>query len=85
MEIVGLTKTNKYLLYRGAPDDVPLSSVRARGETRMSLMVETFGDPAAIAAPLREVVRTIDANQPVYNVRTFSSFYEQRAISVAMI
>jgi putative ABC transport system permease protein len=52
--------------------------------SRMSLIVETYGAPAGIAAPLREVVRAIDANQPVYNVRTFSSFYEQRAISVAM-
>jgi len=50
----------------------------------MSLLVETYGDPAAIATPLREVVRTIDANQPVYNVRTVSSFYEQRAIAVAV-
>jgi putative ABC transport system permease protein len=50
----------------------------------MSLIVETHGDPAGIAAPLRAVVRGIDPNQPIYNVRTVSSFYEQRAISVAM-
>jgi ABC-type antimicrobial peptide transport system permease subunit len=52
--------------------------------SRMSLIVETFADPATIAAPLRTVVRGIDPNQPIYNVRTFSSFYQQRAISVAM-
>ncbi len=51
----------------------------------MSLVVETDGDPAAVAAPLRAVVRTLDANQPVYNVRTLSSFYEQRAISIVVM
>jgi ABC-type antimicrobial peptide transport system permease subunit len=50
----------------------------------MSLIVETFGDPATIATPLRATVRGIDTNLPIYNVRTFSSFYQQRAISVAM-
>jgi ABC-type antimicrobial peptide transport system permease subunit len=50
----------------------------------MSLLVETYGDPAGIATPLRSVVRGIDPNQPIYNVRTLSSFYRQRAISVAM-
>jgi ABC-type antimicrobial peptide transport system permease subunit len=51
----------------------------------MSLIVETEGDPAAIATPLREVVRGLDPNQPIYNVRTLSSFYEQRAISVVVM
>lgn len=31
-----------------------------------------------------EFLYTINANQPVYNVRTVSRFYEQRTISVAM-
>ena len=39
-------------------------------------------DPASLAAPLREVVRALDANQPVFNLRTFSDFYQQRAIAV---
>jgi ABC-type antimicrobial peptide transport system permease subunit len=51
----------------------------------MSLIVETEGDPAAIATPLREAVRGLDPNQPIYNVRTLSSFYEQRAIPVVVM
>ncbi|MGA2329673.1 MAG: FtsX-like permease family protein, partial [Bryobacteraceae bacterium] len=53
--------------------------------SRMSLIVETEGDPAAIATPLREAVRGLDPKQPIYNVRTLSSFYEQRAISVVVM
>jgi ABC-type antimicrobial peptide transport system permease subunit len=47
--------------------------------------VESYGDPAALATPLREIVRGIDANQPVYNVRTIENFYKMRATSVAMM
>ncbi len=34
------------------------------------------------AAPLRETVRGLDANQPVYDVRTMADFYRMRAVSV---
>jgi len=84
VEVVGLTKTNKYYFVAEPPMTYFYLPFAQEDSSRMSLLVETYGDPAAIATPLREVVRTIDANQPVYNVRTVSSFYEQRAIAVAV-
>ncbi len=51
----------------------------------MTLLVESSGDPAEVAAPLREIVRTLDANMPIYNARTIESFYQQRAIAVPRI
>ena len=84
VEVVGLTMTNKYYFIAEPPMQYLYLPFAQEQNSRMSLIVETYGAPAGIAAPLREVVRAIDANQPVYNVRTFSSFYEQRAISVAM-
>ena len=47
----------------------------------MVLMAESFGDPASLAAPLREAVHALDANQPIYNVRTYDEFYHYRAVS----
>jgi len=84
VQVVGLTKTNKYYFVAEPPMTYLYLPFAQEQTNRMSLVVETYGDPAAIATPLREVVRTIDANQPVYNVRTVSSFYEQRAIAVAV-
>jgi putative ABC transport system permease protein len=84
VEVVGLTRTNKYYFIAEPPTQFLYLPFAQEQSSRMSLVVETYGDPAAISVPLRQVVRSIDANQPVYNVRTFSSFYEQRAISVAM-
>jgi hypothetical protein len=85
VEVVGVTKTNKYWFIAEPPIQYFYLPFAQEPSTRMSLVVETDGDPAAVAAPLREVVRTLDPNQPIYNVRTLSSFYEQRAISVVVM
>lgn len=84
VEVVGLTKTSRYYFIAEPPQKFLYLPFAQEQNSRMSLLVETLGDPAGIAAPLRSVVRGIDPNQPIYNVRTFSSFYQQRAISVAM-
>ena len=85
VEIVGVTKTNKYWFIAEPPCQYFYLPLAQESSTRLTLVVETDGDPADVAAPLREAVRTLDANQPVYNVRTLSSFYEQRAISVVVM
>ena len=52
----------------------------------MSLLVETTSaDAAPLAAPLRDVVRALDQNQPVFSLRTLSSFYEQQAIAAPLL
>jgi predicted permease len=84
VEVVGLTRTSRYYFIAEPPMKFLYLPFAQEQTSRMSLIVETFGDPAAVAAPLRSMVRGIDPNQPIYNVRTLSSFYEQRAISVAM-
>ena len=82
VQVVGLTRTTRYHFIAEPPTEYLYLPFAQEQNSRMSLLVETYGDPAAIAAPLRGVVRGIDPNQPIYNVRTLSSFYEQRAISV---
>ena len=36
------------------------------------------GDPATLAGPLREAVQRVDADRPVYNVKTFDAFLAQQ-------
>ncbi len=85
IEVVGMTKTNKYWFIAEPPCQYFYLPFAQEPSTRMSLVVETGGDPGGVAAPLREVVRTLDPSQPIYNVRTLLSFYEQRAISVVVM
>jgi predicted permease len=85
LQVVGLTKTGKYVFIGEPPRPFVYLPFAQNERTRMSLLVETASaDPAALAGPLRDVVRTLDANQPIYNLRTLSKFYAQRTISVPL-
>ena len=48
----------------------------------MVLLTESAGDPASLVAPLRDLVRSLDQTQPVYNVRTMDEFYQMRTITI---
>jgi predicted permease len=88
VEIVGVAKTGKYVfvgegplpyLYLPFQQSLPLQQ---NPEPVMTLLVQTMGDAASVAAPLREVVRSIDPHQPVFDVRTMQEFYLQRAVRI---
>jgi predicted permease len=82
LQVVGIAKTGKYT-YTGEPPTSFLYLPFAQNPRKsMYLMTNTYGDPAALAAPLRELVHTLDADQPVFNVRTMEDFYQIRAISI---
>src|SRR4029434_5798434 len=50
----------------------------------MTTPAESDGDPASLIEPLRGLVHSLDVDQPVFNVQSFSSFYEQRAVRVPL-
>jgi predicted permease len=85
VEVVGVAKTGRYLFIGEPPTPFVYFPYAQDPKTRMSLLVETYGDPAAIAAPLRDLVRSLDENMPIYNARTLSDFYQQRAISIMLM
>jgi predicted permease len=85
-EVVGVTRTGKYTWVAEMPMPFVYLPFAQQERTRMSLLVETMAeDPALLAAPLREVVRTLDVNQPVSGVQTYSSLYHERAIAVPLM
>ena len=53
---------------------------KQRPQQRMTLLTESVGDPSSLVTPLREVVRSLDANQPIFNVRTMEEFYRMRTV-----
>jgi putative ABC transport system permease protein len=46
-----------------------------------TMIVQVRGDPANFATPIRSEVKAIDANMPVFNVRSFERAYEATALS----
>ncbi len=84
LEVVGLAKTGKYCSINEPPTPflyMPFAQAREAGRCRCS---------SRRPAPMRRRSRrrcatwcvTLDENQPVFSLRTFSSFYEQQAIAV---
>jgi len=78
-EIVGVAKTGHYLSVNEAPESYVYLPYEQNPRTRMTLIVQSAGDPRELAAPLRDEVRSIDASLPVFNLRTVATLYESRA------
>ena len=82
VEIVGVAKTSKYIFIAEPPTDYLYLPYRQNAAPSMVLVAQSAGDPAALAAPLRDVVRGLDVNMPLFHVRTMEQLYRMRAISV---
>ncbi len=82
VEVVGLAKTSKYLFIAEPPTEFLYFPYRQRRVDEMVMLVQSAGDPARLAGPLRELVHRLDATLPIYNVRTMEEFYRMRATSI---
>jgi len=78
-EVVGVAKTGHYLLVNEAPAPYVYLPYEQNPRAQMTLIVQSAGDPASLAAPLRDAVRSIDAGLPVFNLRPVATLYESRA------
>lgn len=81
MQVVGVAKTGKYLWGGEPPTSFVYLPFAQNPRQSMSVFTYTYGDPASLAAPLREMVHALDPDQPVFNVRTMRDFYQVRAIA----
>ncbi len=82
-QIVGVARDAKVLWIGESHTEfiyLPLAQSARQG---MTLMVHTAADAAAMTGPVTNVVRRLDPNQPVFDVRTLEYFYSKRAVLVA--
>jgi predicted permease len=82
LEVVGLTLTGKYTYVGEPPTPFLYLPFAQNPQARMVMFTESQGDPAILGGPIRQIVHSLDANQPVFNMRTMSDFYQTRAIAV---
>lgn len=81
VQVVGVARNSKYVFISEPQSRYFYLPFAQEPGTHMVLLTESLGDPAQLAAPIRDIVRSMDANQPVFNARTFSNFYELRALN----
>ncbi len=77
-EVVGVAKTGHYLVVNEAPAPFVYLPYEQNPRLRMTLVAQSIGDAGALASPLREAVRSIDGNVPVFNLRPVATLYESR-------
>jgi predicted permease len=75
-EIVGVAKQSTYINPIEPPQEYLYLPWAQNPEVAMTLMLETEGPPAAEAARLRDLVRRLDANQPIFAVRSMQEVYD---------
>src|SRR5204863_7277810 len=82
VEIVGVVATGRYYSALESPTDYLYLPLSQHPASAMTLLAHTRDDPASLAGPLRDAVRSVDPNMPVFGVRTMSDFYEQRSVKI---
>jgi predicted permease len=81
VEVVGVAKMAKYLWTGEAPQDFVYLPYRQHMGSKLTLVAESQAPNAAAVAPaLREVVRGLDPDMPVFDVRTMHDFYTQSVV-----
>ncbi|MEO8027895.1 MAG: ABC transporter permease, partial [Bryobacteraceae bacterium] len=82
-QVVGVAKNYKYNWIGEPPMDMVYQCLwQMPDRSEMTLMAYTPGDPLALVEPMRQAVRALDANQPIYNIRTYDSYFQARAIGL---
>jgi putative ABC transport system permease protein len=83
VQIVGVTRNLKYIFIAEPPLEFVYLPFWQDPRVRMTLLAESVGDSASLVAPLREMVRGLDPDQPVFDVRTMEELYHMRAIQIS--
>jgi len=80
VEVVGVAQTVKYRQTFEKPLDFVYVPLAQHPGPRMVLLMRSAGDPHQLIAPLKKVVRALDANMPVSDVRTYEDVYRYNAV-----
>jgi predicted permease len=83
IEVVGMTVTGRYFSVFEPPFEFMYLPSNQHPQRRMTLIAETYGAPDAMSLPLRDMVRSIDRNMPIFSVRTMDDLFDQRSVKIA--
>jgi predicted permease len=84
-EVVGVARTHRYFWIGEAPAQFLYMPYAQSPRARMTLLLESEGDSATLAAPLRDLVASMDPDLPVFGVRTMEDYYAKRVEGVAAL
>lgn len=80
VEVIGVARTTKFGQIAEVPKPYLYLPLTQHPQSRLTLLVQTAGDPSAMADPLRQTIRSLDPRMPVFNVRDLQGMYEDGAL-----
>jgi predicted permease len=80
VEIVGVARTVKYRETTERPVDLVYLPLAQRPLERMVLLVRTEGEPLALAEPIQQIVRALDPDLPIAELRTYDDLYRYHVV-----
>jgi predicted permease len=81
VEIVGIARSIRYEDTPGrTPPDFMYLPLAQRPVARMVLLLRSSGDPLQLVKPLKDVIRTLDANIPMLETRTYEELYRYSTV-----
>ena len=85
LEVVGIARNSKYRFLGEPPQPYLYLPLAQNPRTRLTLFAETTGSPLNIAERLREIVRGLDAQVPLYNVRSLERFFDDGVLGTQRV
>ncbi len=80
VEIVGVAQTVKYRETTERPTDFVYMPLAQQPLERMVLMVRSSGDPLQLVDSVKEIVRELNPNLPMLEIRTYEDLYRYHAV-----
>ena len=80
VQIVGVARTIKYHGTTEKPMDFVYLPVAQHPVARLFLMLRSSGDPLQLIQTMKDVVRTLDPNLPMFDTRAYQDFYWNQAV-----
>jgi predicted permease len=81
-QVVGVAANTRYNTLAEVPLDFVYVAARQDPAIRTTLVVGVAGPSAAVAAPVREIVRSLDRDVPITGVWTMEEFYDGNAATL---
>ena len=85
IKIVGVARTIRYQDATEKPMDFIYLPFNQHPVARMVLMLRSGSDVQALLQSVKEVARTLDPNMPIFETRSYDTFYQSQAMGGATV
>jgi ABC-type antimicrobial peptide transport system permease subunit len=80
VQVVGVAKNGLYFYWAEPPQNAMWTPSSQDYSSQMYVELRTSGNPESYAAAIREQVRSLDPNMPIFRVSGMESYYDARAL-----